>query len=228
MASTEDKSITCVDCGEEFLFTAGEQAFYRERGLTNEPTRCKSCREKRKVGRPGGGGGGGGMGGGGGSYGRSSEKQMYPATCSNCGRDTEVPFMPTSGRPVLCRDCFNASKGTVAGAGAGYGGGGGGGRGSRDGGGGGHSGGRGGARPARASSPSAPTGPSEGRVTGSVKWFNDAKGFGFIATDSGEDVFVHFSAIGASGFRSLAEGERVEFDLVSGPKGKQAANVSKI
>jgi CxxC-x17-CxxC domain-containing protein len=228
MASTEDKSITCVDCGEEFLFTAGEQAFYRERGLTNEPTRCKSCREKRKVGRPGGGGGGGGMGGGGGSYGRSSEKQMYPATCSNCGRDTEVPFMPTSGRPVLCRDCFNASKGTGAGAGAGYGGGGGGGRGSRDGGGGGHSGGRGGARPARASSPSAPTGPSEGRVTGSVKWFNDAKGFGFIATDSGEDVFVHFSAIGASGFRSLAEGERVEFDLVSGPKGKQAANVSKI
>ena len=63
---------------------------------------------------------------------------------------------------------------------------------------------------------------------GTVKWFNDAKGFGFIASDTGEDVFVHFSAIGASGFRSLAEGERVEFDLVSGPKGKQAANVSKI
>jgi len=65
-------------------------------------------------------------------------------------------------------------------------------------------------------------------VQGSVKWFNDAKGFGFIASDTGEDVFVHFSAIGAAGFRSLAEGERVEFDLVSGPKGKQAANVSKI
>jgi CxxC-x17-CxxC domain-containing protein len=225
MASTEDKSITCVDCGEEFLFTAGEQAFYRERGLTNEPTRCKSCREKRKAGRGApGGGGGGGMGGGGGSYGRS-DKQMYPATCSNCGRDTEVPFMPTSGRPVLCRDCFNASKGT--GAGAGYGGGGG--RGARDGGGGhGGGGGRGGARPMRVSAPSAPSGPSEGRVQGSVKWFNDAKGFGFIASDTGEDVFVHFSAIGASGFRSLAEGERVEFDLVSGPKGKQAANVNKI
>src|SRR6185369_13772235 len=213
MASTEDKSITCVDCGEEFLFTAGEQAFYRERGLTNEPTRCKSCREKRKAGRSTTGGAGGG---GGSSYGRS-DKQMYPATCSNCGRETEVPFMPTAGRAVLCRDCFNASKGTGAGAGAGGGhGGGGGGRGG---------GGGGGTRPARASSP---TGPSEGRVQGSVKWFNDAKGFGFIATDSGEDVFVHFSAIGASGFRSLAEGERVEFDLVSGPKGKQAANVSKI
>src|SRR5262245_26865844 len=125
MASTEDKSITCVDCGEEFLFTAGEQAFYRERGLTNEPTRCKNCREKRKAGRGasgGGGGGGYGGGGGGGSYGRS-EKQMYAATCSNCGRDTEVPFMPTAGRPVLCRDCFNASKGTTAGGGFGGGGG---------------------------------------------------------------------------------------------------------
>ena len=220
MASTEDKSITCVDCGEEFLFTAGEQAFYRERGLTNEPTRCKSCREKRKAIRGGPGGGGGG-GGGGASYGRS-DKQMYAAICSNCGRETEVPFMPTAGRPVLCRDCFNASKGTSAGAGAGYGGG----RGGRSDGGGGHGGprGGGGARLQRASS----TGPSEGRVQGSVKWFNDAKGFGFIATDAGEDVFVHFSAIGASGFRSLAEGERVEFDLVSGPKGKQAANVSKI
>jgi CxxC-x17-CxxC domain-containing protein len=219
MSSTEDKSITCVDCGEEFLFTAGEQAFYRERGLTNEPTRCKSCREKRKVGRGMSGGGGGG---GGSSYGRS-EKQMYPATCSNCGRETEVPFMPTSGRPVLCRDCFNAAKGTGAGEGAGAGHGGG--RGARPDGAGGHGGprGGGGARPARVS-----TGPSEGRVQGSVKWFNDAKGFGFIATDAGEDVFVHFSAIGASGFRSLAEGERVEFDLVSGPKGKQAANVSKI
>jgi len=218
MASTEDKSITCVDCGEEFLFTAGEQAFYRERGLTNEPTRCKNCREKRKAGRGAPGGAGGGGGGGGGGYGRS-DKQMYAATCSNCGRDTEVPFMPTAGRPVLCRDCFNQSKGT--GGGGGYGGGHERGHGGSRGGG----GGGGGARPSRAS---APTGPSEGRVQGSVKWFNDAKGFGFIASDTGEDVFVHFSAIGASGFRSLAEGERVEFDLVSGPKGKQAANVSKI
>src|SRR5258706_211154 len=108
-SSSEDKSITCVDCGEEFLFTAGEQAFYRERGLTNEPTRCKSCREKRKTGARGGHPGGAGGGGGGGGYGRP-EKQMYPATCSQCGRETEVPFQPTSGRPVLCRDCFNAAK----------------------------------------------------------------------------------------------------------------------
>jgi cold shock protein len=66
------------------------------------------------------------------------------------------------------------------------------------------------------------------RSTGTVKWFNDAKGFGFITTESGEDVFVHFSAIQAKGFRSLAEGAQVEFDLVQGPKGLQAANVNPI
>ena len=63
------------------------------------------------------------------------------------------------------------------------------------------------------------------RSTGTVKWFNDAKGYGFITTPGGEDVFVHFSAIQAQGFRSLPEGASVEFDLVEGPKGKQAANV---
>jgi CspA family cold shock protein len=62
---------------------------------------------------------------------------------------------------------------------------------------------------------------------GTVKWFNDAKGFGFIAQEGGKDVFVHFSAIEASGFRSLAEGDAVEFDIVEGPKGLQAANVKK-
>jgi CspA family cold shock protein len=64
------------------------------------------------------------------------------------------------------------------------------------------------------------------RSTGTVKWFNDAKGFGFITTSGGEDVFVHFSAIQAAGFRSLPEGASVEFDLVQGPKGLQAQNVT--
>jgi CspA family cold shock protein len=63
---------------------------------------------------------------------------------------------------------------------------------------------------------------------GKVKWFNDAKGFGFVQQDGGPDVFVHYSAIAADGFRTLAEGDRVEFEVKEGPKGLQAANVRKI
>jgi CspA family cold shock protein len=66
------------------------------------------------------------------------------------------------------------------------------------------------------------------REKGTVKWFNAAKGYGFIQRETGEDVFVHFSAIQAGGYRSLDEGARVEFEVTSGPKGLQAANVSSI
>jgi cold shock protein len=66
------------------------------------------------------------------------------------------------------------------------------------------------------------------KQTGTVKWFNDAKGFGFITTSGGEDVFVHFSAIQGSGFRSLPEGAQVEFEVQNGPKGLQAANVAVV
>ncbi len=62
---------------------------------------------------------------------------------------------------------------------------------------------------------------------GTVKWFNDAKGFGFIEQEAGEDVFVHYSVIQGDGFKSLAEGDAVEFDVTQGPKGLQAANVMK-
>ena len=66
------------------------------------------------------------------------------------------------------------------------------------------------------------------RITGTVKWFNDAKGFGFIQREGVAEVFVHFSAIQGNGFKSLAEGDKVEFEIVDGQKGPQAANVSKI
>ena len=66
------------------------------------------------------------------------------------------------------------------------------------------------------------------RIQGTVKWFNDAKGYGFIAREGGPDVFVHFSAIQAQGFKSLAEGDRVEFEIVQGQKGPQASDVRKL
>lgn len=62
-------------------------------------------------------------------------------------------------------------------------------------------------------------------TTGSVKWFNEAKGFGFIAQESGQDVFAHYSAIASDGFKTLAEGQRVKFTVAKGPKGLQAENI---
>src|SRR3990172_3714710 len=110
--SEGEKVLKCRDCGEDFVFTSGEQSFYRERGFQHEPTRCRSCRDKRKVDGPGGGGGGGGggMGGGGGSGssgsgGGSGARELHTAVCSNCGVSTQVPFRPTPGKPVYCRDC---------------------------------------------------------------------------------------------------------------------------
>jgi CxxC-x17-CxxC domain-containing protein len=128
-SALSDKTITCRDCGQQFTFTSGEQAFYQERGYT-EPGRCSSCRAAKKAQRGdsggyssggyssssyGGGGGSGGYssggysGGGGGGY-SSAPRQMYPAVCSGCGKETEVPFQPTSGKPVYCRECFQKQR----------------------------------------------------------------------------------------------------------------------
>ncbi len=121
-----DKNLTCADCGQEFVFTASEQDFYAQRGFT-EPRRCPSCRASRKAARhaagggssdggdgAGGGysaGGDGGYGGGGGGYRHRGPREMFEATCSNCGKEAQVPFRPTSGKPVYCSDCFRSMRG---------------------------------------------------------------------------------------------------------------------
>ncbi len=93
-----DKTLTCRDCGKEFIFTAGEQEFYATRGFQNEPGRCPECRSARKAQN---GGGGSRMGGG--------QREMHTVTCAQCGKETQVPFKPSGDRPVYCQDCF-ASK----------------------------------------------------------------------------------------------------------------------
>jgi len=93
--SFEDKSIQCSDCGTAFTFSAEEQEFFQSKGYTNEPKRCPSCRQARKTER---------YGNSDHSYG--APRQMFPAICAECGKDTEVPFEPRTGRPVYCSDCY--------------------------------------------------------------------------------------------------------------------------
>ncbi|RJQ37678.1 MAG: zinc-binding protein [Dehalococcoidia bacterium] len=105
--SFQDKSLQCADCGKTFTFSAQDQEFFQTKGYTNEPKRCPDCRQARKSERAGSGSyGSGGYGSGG--YG--SPRQMFPATCASCGKQTEVPFEPRSGRPVYCSDCFRTVK----------------------------------------------------------------------------------------------------------------------
>ncbi len=93
--SFQDKSIQCSDCGATFTFSAKDQEFFQEKGFTNEPKRCPTCRQSRKAERGGGSAGG---------YG--APRQTFPATCSECGKATEVPFQPRGDKPVYCRDCY--------------------------------------------------------------------------------------------------------------------------
>ena len=83
----EDKTLVCKDCGADFVFTAGEQEFYAEKGFENEPQRCKACRTARKNSAKG-------------------EGEMFIATCAACGGEAKVPFKPREDRPVYCSECF--------------------------------------------------------------------------------------------------------------------------
>ena len=91
-----DKVLKCVDCGSEFIFTAGEQLFFHDKQFKNEPKRCKACKNKR--------------GSGVGASGNSHHKVETQAVCSQCGKETTVPFKPTQGRPVFCRECFQQRR----------------------------------------------------------------------------------------------------------------------
>ena len=96
--SYQDRTLTCVECGEPFTFTAGEQEFYAQKGFANEPKRCSTHRAARRNGTTG-------FASGGDDYARP-QRQLYPAVCARCGKETEVPFQPRGDRPVYCRDCF--------------------------------------------------------------------------------------------------------------------------
>ena len=88
----QDKTLRCRDCGASFIFTAGEQGFYLEKGLMNEPQRCPACRANRRRERA------------------SGEREATTITCASCGREATVPFVPRLDRPVYCNDCFSAQR----------------------------------------------------------------------------------------------------------------------
>ena len=88
----EDKTLVCKDCGNEFVFTAGEQEFYAEKGFQNEPLRCKECRINRK-------------------NSLRAERKMYTVNCAKCGKEATVPFEPKNDKPVYCSECFAEIKG---------------------------------------------------------------------------------------------------------------------
>lgn len=124
----EDRAITCNDCSSEFSFTAGEQEFYAQRGFTEPPKRCPSCRAARKASRQqsgyssGGGYAGEGYGGNGGESGYGSARayaadyrergprEMFEATCADCGNTASVPFRPSGVKPVYCSSCFQGRR----------------------------------------------------------------------------------------------------------------------
>ena len=87
----EDKTLVCKECGNEFVFTAGEQEFYAEKGFQNEPQRCKSCRDARK-------------------NAAKAPKEMHVTVCAKCGKEAKVPFQPSNDRPVYCSECFAEMK----------------------------------------------------------------------------------------------------------------------
>ncbi len=115
--SFADKTLTCRDCGTAFTFTAGEQEFFAQKGFENEPTRCSSCRQANKQSRNSGSYDSHGSrdsyssGGYGGGYSSDrGQREMHTTTCSACGKEAQVPFIPRGDKPVYCSDCFQSQR----------------------------------------------------------------------------------------------------------------------
>ena len=107
--SYADKTLTCRDCNSPFTFTEGEQAFYAQKGFTNEPTRCPDCRAANKSRRNGGGIAYDSDRGYGGGYERAP-REMFEAVCTQCGGIAKVPFQPRGDKPVYCSSCFEQQR----------------------------------------------------------------------------------------------------------------------
>ena len=122
----QDRPLQCLDCKNEFIFTAGEQEFYERKGFKEIPKRCKPCRDARKTRRGDSGanatgnGYGNGNGEANGNRGPRGDREMFDATCAACGAPARVPFRPAAGRPVYCRDCYTSRQGQGSGYGGGY------------------------------------------------------------------------------------------------------------
>jgi len=90
----QDETLTCRDCGNEFVFSASEQAFFAEKGFQNKPSRCQACRAAKRAQNGG----------------TTNTRQMYDVVCDQCGRPTQVPLQPRGDKPVYCRECFAAQR----------------------------------------------------------------------------------------------------------------------
>ncbi len=94
--SFEDKTLRCRECGNDFVFTAGEQEFYQQKGLMNQPSRCSSCRSARRN-----------AAGGTNNRSERAPREMHTVICAECGTTTQVPFLPKNDRPVYCSTCYD-------------------------------------------------------------------------------------------------------------------------
>ena len=112
MSTFTDKTLKCIECGQDFTYTIAEQELHQSLGYQNEPKRCTPCREAKRQRKGGGGRGGPGGGPRGGGGGGGGPREFFTAVCGDCGREAQLPFKPRGDRPVYCSDCFSKRQAT--------------------------------------------------------------------------------------------------------------------